>query len=184
MEDITQVPGFNYLHQENHFDEFDREPLIPHMVSTEGPALAVADINHDGLEDIFIGSSRDKQNAVFLQQPSGKFLKSNQPMLDKDSIYENMDACFADVNNDGNIDLIVASGGNEYFGKDFHNTPRVYLNDGKGNFTKLENAFTDLYLTASSVVPYDFNGDGFIDLFIGGRAVPWEYGQMPRSYLL
>ena len=184
MVDITHAVGLDYLHKENQFAEFDREPLIPHMLSTEGPALAVADINHDGLEDVFIGSSRNYLSSIFLQQNSGKFTRSQQPILDRDSIYENTDACFADVNNDGHIDLIIASGGNEFFGDEFHNSPRVYLNDGKANFTKLENAFTNLFLTASTVVPYDFNGDGLIDLFIGGRAVPWEYGQVPQSYLL
>jgi hypothetical protein len=184
MIDITKDVNLNYLHQENRFAEFDREPLIPHMISTEGPALAVADINHDGLDDIFIGSSRDKKSALFLQQPSGRFIKSDQPILDKDSIYENVDACFTDVNNDSNIDLVIASGGNEFYGSDYHNTPRVYLNDGKANFIRLDNAFGALSLTASCVVPYDFNQDGFMDLFIGGRAVPWEYGQIPQSYLL
>ncbi|MDQ6844999.1 MAG: VCBS repeat-containing protein, partial [Bacteroidota bacterium] len=184
MIDITKKVGFNYKHEENRFAEFDREPLIPHFFSTEGPALAIADINHDGLEDVFIGASRDRKPAIFLQQSSGKFIKSEQPVLDKDSIYEDVGACFADVNNDGNIDLIIASGGNEFFGNDNHNTPRVYLNDGKANFKKLENAFTNLYLTASCVVPYDFNGDGFVDLFIGARTVPWEYGEIPHSYLL
>ncbi len=184
MVDITKDVNLQYLHEENHFVEFDRESLIPRMFSTEGPALAVGDLNKDGLEDIFIGSSRDKKAAVFLQQKNGKFIKSFQPILDKDSSYENTDACFTDVNNDGNIDIVIASGGNEFYGNDFHNTPRVYLNDGKANFTKLENAFGDLYLTASCVVPYDFNGDGFVDLFIGARAMPFEYGQVPQSYLL
>lgn len=184
MIDITKDVGLDYLHEENRFVEFDREPLIPHMVSTEGPALAVADINHDGLDDVFIGSSRDKKCAIFLQQSSGKFIKTYQPVLDKDSINENVDACFTDVNNDGNIDLVIASGGNEFYGMDNHNTPRVYLNDGKGNFTRLDNAFGDLSLTASGVAPYDFNSDGYTDVFIGGRAVPWAYGQIPQSYLL
>ena len=184
MLDITSEVNLNYLHQENHFNEFDREPLLPNMLSTEGPALAVADINHDGLEDMFFGSARDKKSAVYLQQPSGKFILSEQLLLDADSIYEDVDACFSDVNNDGNIDLVVASGGNEFYGADFHNTPRVYLNDGKANFTKQENAFEKLYLTASAVAPYDFNGDGYVDLFIGARTVPWEYGQVPQSYLL
>ena len=184
MVDITKDVNLQYLHEENHFVEFDRESLIPRMFSTEGPALVVGDLNKDGLDDIFIGSSRDKKAAIFLQQKNGKFIKSIQPVLDKDSIYENTDACFTDVNNDGNIDIVIASGGNEFYGNDFHNTPRVYLNDGKANFTKLENAFGNLYLTASCVVPYDFNGDGFVDLFIGARAVPFEYGQVPQSYLL
>ena len=182
--DITKNVNLNYKHEENLFAEFDRESLIPHMFSTEGPALAVGDINHDGLEDVFLGAARNTKSAVFLQQPSGKFLKTEQPGLDKDSIYENVGACFADVNNDGNIDLVVASGGNEYYGNDFHNTPRVYLNDGKANFVRLDSAFSNLYMTASCVVPYDFNNDGFVDLFVGGRTVPWEYGQTPQSYLL
>ncbi|HKZ65438.1 MAG TPA: FG-GAP-like repeat-containing protein, partial [Chitinophagaceae bacterium] len=184
MIDITKDVDLNYLHQENNFIEFDREPLIPHMVSTEGPALAVADINHDGLEDVFIGNARDKKSGVFLQHSSGKFLKTEQPVLNADSIYEDIDASWIDVNNDGNTDLIVASGGNEFFGGDPHNTPRVYLNDGNANFSKLSNAFDRLYLTASCIVPYDFNGDGYPDLFLGARAVPWAYGQVPQSYLL
>ena len=94
-------------------------------------------------------------------------------------MYEDVDAAWADLNNDGHIDLVIASGGNEYYGNDDHLSPRVYLNDGKAQFKKLEHAFDHLFLTASCIVPYDFNGDGFIDLFIGGRAVPWEYGQIP-----
>jgi hypothetical protein len=184
VKDITKETGLNYLHQENRFVEFDREPLIPHMLSTEGPAIAVADINKDGLEDVFIGAARDHKAAILLQQPTGKFIKTTQPVLDRDSIYENTDGCWADVNNDGNIDLIVASGGNEFYGTDAHNTPRVYLNDGKVNFTKQDNAFGELSLTASCVVPYDFNSDGYVDLFIGGRAVPSAYSQVPQSYLL
>ena len=184
MEDISAAVNIDFLHQENQFAEFDRESLIPHMLSTEGPALAVADVNHDGLEDIFLGSSRDKKAALFLQQSSGKFMRYVQPALELDSIYEDTDACFTDVNNDGHVDLVVASGGNEFYGDEFHNTPRVYLNDGKANFTTLQNAFGNLYLTASTVVAHDFTGDGFTDLFIGARTVPWEYGQTPRSYLL
>jgi len=184
MTDITVAANINYLHQENRFVEFDREPLIPHMISAEGPALAVADINHDGLEDVFIGAARDGKNAMLLQQKNGKFSRKDEPALKNDSSYEDVDAAWADVNNDGNIDLIVASGGNEFYGKDIHNTPRIYLNDGKANLIKKDDAFADLYITASSVAPFDFNGDGFVDLFIGGRAVPYEYGQVPQSYLL
>ncbi|MDQ6610107.1 MAG: VCBS repeat-containing protein, partial [Bacteroidota bacterium] len=98
-------------------------------------------------------------------------------------IYENTDACWADVNNDGNLDLIVASGGNEFYGADYHNTPRIYLNDGKGVFTKLSNPFGALSMTASCIAAYDFNGDGYVDVCIGGRAVPYAYGEVPQSYL-
>ncbi len=184
VEDITDKVKLNFLHEENHFSEFDREPLLPNMLSTEGPALAVADINHDGLEDVFFGSARNAKSAVFLQQAAGNFVQMRQPVLDKDSIYEDVSACWADVNNDGHSDLVIASGGNEFYGKDYHNTPRIYINDGKANLVRLNNGFDSLYLTASTIVANDFNGDGFVDLFIGARTVPWEYGQKPRSYLL
>ena len=184
VEDITIKSGLHYLHQENPFVEFNREALIPHMVSTEGPALAVADINKDGLEDIFIGASKTFHNAIFLQQPNGKFVQKKQPLMELDSMYEDVDAQWIDVNNDGAMDLVIASGGNEYYGKDEHLLPRVYLNDGKANFKRLENAFAGIYVTQSCIIPYDFNNDGFIDLFIGGRSIPWEYGKTPKSYLL
>lgn len=184
MVDITAKTKLLYQHEENPFPEFNRELLLPHMISTEGPALAVADINHDGLEDVFIGSSKWKKPVVFLQQTSGSFLKMNQPDLDKDSTYEDVGACFTDVNNDGFPDLVVASGGNEYYGKDHYLSPRIYLNDGKGNFHKKNDAFDTLFVNASCVVPYDFNGDGYLDLFIGGRSVPLSYGEIPHSYLL
>ncbi|MDP3667302.1 MAG: VCBS repeat-containing protein, partial [Sediminibacterium sp.] len=184
MKDITTETGFNYAHRENSFIEFNREYLIPHMVSTEGPALAVADINHDGLEDVYMGSSKTFHDAVFLQQPNGRFIQTKQPSMFLDSMYESVDAKWIDVNNDGHPDLVLASGGNEYFGKDEHLLPRVYLNDGKAKFTKLANAFSNIYVTQSCIAPYDFNGDGFVDLFIGGRVVPWEYGKIPQSYLL
>jgi hypothetical protein len=184
MEDITAKTALKYTHEENSFAEFDREPLMPHMVSTEGPALAVGDINHDGREDVYIGSARDHKGAIFLQTAEGKFIKTQQPALDADSSFEDIDAVWADVNNDGNNDLIVASGGNEFFGPDPHLSPRVYLNNGKAGFTRLTDAFDTLFMTASCVIPYDFNGDGAIDLFIGGRTIPWEYGAIPKSYLL
>ncbi|MEP6950726.1 MAG: VCBS repeat-containing protein [Ginsengibacter sp.] len=184
MIDITKLVNLEFKHVENPFVEFDREPLIPFMVSREGPALAVDDANGDGLDDVFIGSSKGYKSAIFFQRPGGKFERSDQPGLDNDSTYEDVDATWVDVNNDGKTDLVVAAGGNEFYGNDPFQQPRLYLNDGHEHFTKLDHAFDNVYLTGSCVVPYDFNGDGYIDLFIGGRAVPWEYGQVPQSYLL
>jgi hypothetical protein len=184
MHEIGSAVNLDYKHTENSFNEFNREPLIPHMVSTEGPALAVADINNDGLEDVFLGASKTQHNAIYLQQRGGKFVRTVQPQMSKDSMYEDVDAAWADFNNDGYMDLAVASGGNEYYGTDDHLSPRIYLNDGKAQFSRKDHAFEGIFLTASCIVPFDFNGDGFNDLFIGGRAVPWEYGRIPQSYLL
>jgi enediyne biosynthesis protein E4 len=185
VKDITAETGINFTHEENPFNEFDREQLMPKMISREGPALAVADINGDNLDDIFIGSAKFKKSVLYIQLPSGKFILRKQTILENDSTYEDVDANFEDLNNDGFKDLMVASGGNEYYGNSEFLLPRVYLNDGKGNFTKGLNTFgTEILLTASCIKPYDFNKDGFVDLFIGGRAVPWEYGVIPKSYLL
>jgi enediyne biosynthesis protein E4 len=183
-EDITAATGLKYKHVENPFNEFDREPLMPHMLSSEGPALAVADINHDGLDDVFVGASKTFHNAVFLQTPDGRFIKKIEPALLADSMWENVFAVWQDVNNDRHPDLIIASGGNEYYKKDQHLLPLLYLNDGSGNLSKKADAFAGIYFTQSAVAPYDFNGDGFIDLFIAGRAEPWNYGNTPRSFLL
>ncbi|RYZ52905.1 MAG: hypothetical protein EOP49_08490, partial [Sphingobacteriales bacterium] len=184
VEDLTSSAGLEFVHKENRFVEFDREPLIPHMTSKEGPAVAVADINRDGLEDVFVGNARDQKAAVYIQQATGTFRKLPQPVLDADSIYEDTGACWADLNGDGAPDLVVASGGNEFYGEDFHNSPRVYLNDRKGSLSKSANAFPAIYCTASTVIANDINGDGYPDLFLGGRVVPWAYGQIPQSYLL
>ena len=184
VKDITAATGLLHKHNENTFHEFDREPLLPHMLSTEGPALAVGDLNRDGLQDVFIGSSRREKSAVYIQTAAGRFTRTAQPDLDRDSAYENVDACWSDVNHDGNPDLIVASGGNEFYGTDSMLSPRVYLGDGKGKLTRYPHAFDQIFVNASCIIPCDLDGDGFDDLFLGGRSVPFDYGQLPHSYLL
>lgn len=184
MKDITQEVKFEYRHIENPFIDFNWEPLIPHMLSTEGPALAVGDLNQDGLEDAYIGASKNHEGAIFIQSKNGRFIRQSAAAFQPDSSFEDVDACIIDVNNDRFLDLLVASGGNEYTTLKKFMQPRVYLNDGKAHFKNLENAFSDVNSNVSCIAPGDFNGDGYSDLFLGGRSVPWEYGQVPRSYLL
>ncbi len=181
--DVTQSTGLDYVHEENPFVEFNREALIPHMVSTEGPALAVGDVNGDGLEDVFFGSAKRAHSRLYIQVAGGKFLERTPPAILLDSLFEDVDAVFADLENDGDLDLVVASGGNEYWDQHEALKQRAYINDGRGNFSADKELFPGAFLTASCVLPADFNGDGLVDFFFGGRAVPWKYGKTPTSYL-
>ncbi len=155
---------------------------MPFMVSTEGPALAVADFNKDGLEDIFIGSSKGTKAVLYQQNANHVFIKSSQPDLDADSVFEDVDALWADVNGDSFPDLVVASGGNEFYGNDKHLLPRLYINN-QGKQLVRQDAFPQIQSTASCIVAFDFNNDGRMDIFLGGRAVPFEYGEVPRSFI-
>lgn len=184
VSDITGATSLGIAHRENPFNEFDREPLIPHMISREGPSLAIADINGDEREDLFLGSAKGEKSMLMIQGADGRFTPMAQAALAADSVYEEGDAAWADVNGDGSPDLLLAPGGNEYYGEEPALSPRLYLNDGKANLVPKRDAFPAIYATASCILPYDFTGDGKVDLFLGGRAVPWAYGQVPRSYLL
>ncbi|MCU0341970.1 MAG: VCBS repeat-containing protein, partial [Spirosomaceae bacterium] len=181
--DIAAEVGLDLKHDENLFNEFDREALIPNMMSTEGPALAVGDVNGDGLDDVFMGGSRGVSGRIMTQTTAGKFVELSQPSLQEDADFEDIDAVFADVNGDKYTDLIVGSGGNEYFGKSPFLKPRLYLNDGKGVFLKSPAAFGETVINAQVVRVADVNADGFPDVFVGARSVPFAYGTAPESYL-
>ncbi len=172
-----------YRHLENRFVEFNREALIPHMLSAEGPAAAVADVNGDGKDDLFLGGAKWKAGSLLLQTPDGKFTLSKQPAFDADSTYEDVDAVFFDVDNDKDLDLFVVSGGNEYSGQSEYRNSRIYLNDGKGSFTRSPNN-PPVFSTGSCAAVNDIDRDGDLDLFLGTRAIPWKYGVSPDSYIL
>ncbi|WP_161890964.1 VCBS repeat-containing protein [Pontibacter russatus] len=182
-EDVTESFQVNFKHQENNYLEFYRESLIPFQTSTEGPKIAVADVNGDGLDDFYIGGAKWQAGALYRQQPDGGFTATNQALFQADSTYEDVDAVFFDANNDKHPDLYVVSGGNEFYGEMKEQFDRLYLNDGKGNFSR-SNALPALYDNKSCVRPFDFDKDGDLDLFVGGRVLGYQYGVSPNSYLL
>ena len=182
-QDFTTALGIEAKHTENHYQEFNREQLLPQMTSTDGPALAVGDLDGDGLEDFFLGGARGYAAQTWRQTPSGKFVRLPQPALDADAEFEDTDALFADVNGDGNPDLMVASGGNEFYGENEHLRPRLYLNNGSGIYERVPGAFDGVYMVGASVAAADVDGDGDMDVFLGARAVPFGYGLTPKSGL-
>ena len=181
---ITAATKLAFVHRENDFNEYNRETLLPKMYSKEGPAIAVADVNNDGLEDVFFGAAKWQKPALFFQNRNGTFTATPQPSLFADSTCEDVDATFTDINNDGYKDLIVATGGNEFYGTSRNLLPRLYLNNSKGIFVKKDSVFSNIYTTQSTISSADFNGDGLQDVFIGSRCVPFTYGTIPNSYLL
>jgi len=182
--DVTDRLAIDFTHHENRFYDVHREPLIPHLLSTEGPALAIGDVDGDGRDDIYVGGAKWQGGRLFLQRPDGTFRPSAQPAFQVDSLSEDVDAVLFDANGDGHPDLYVVSGGNEFEKDDAPLQDRLYVNDGRGHFRRDSLALPRLSESGSCVVPGDWNGDGHLDLFVGRRVVARHYGVTPRSYLL
>ena len=174
----------NFQHQENNFDDYSKQILLPHKQSQYGPALAKGDVNGDGLEDLFLGGAHGQSGQFFLQQSNGQFTELSSPVISADAAYEDVDASLFDADNDGDLDLYVVSGGNEFPPQSKMYQDRLYLNQGNGKFTKSENILPKFRDSGGSVEPFDYDQDGDFDLFIGGRHIPWDYPSPAISRLL
>jgi hypothetical protein len=177
------VPVF-IQHRENDYNDFLKQILLPWKLSTQGPSLAVEDVNGDGLEDLFLGGAKGFPGQLFLQERDGTFTSWSRACFEADTAFEDVGALFADVDGDLDPDLYVVSGGNEFAPEAKELQDRLYLNDGKGNFSSSVDRLPSMLTSGSCVEAADMDGDGDLDLFVGGRLSPENYPLAPRSYLL
>lgn len=173
----------NAIHHENANNDFNQEPLLLCMLSTQGPKILKKDVNNDGLEDILLLGAKDDPDKMYFQTPNGKFTPTNIATFNKDKGFESTCAAFLDFDKDGDPDLLIGSGSNELLDP-INYIIRLYINDGKGNFTVDPNRIPPVIGNFSTIEVADFNHDGFEDIFVGARAVAGSYGLKPKSYLL
>jgi len=174
-----------YTHRENDFVDFDRDHLIYHMLSTEGPRMSKGDVNADGRMDFFIGGAKDSPGGLYVQTAAGSFTRTNEKIFEKDKSSEDMGSVFFDTDGDKDLDLYVCSGGNEHPNTSIALIDRLYINDGKGNYVKSPQVLpTAKFESTSTVVAADYDNDDDMDLFVGGRLVTFLYGVPANGYIL
>ncbi len=170
----------NFTHQENRYNEYMDQPLLMRQYSQSGPCIAAANIDGKTGDEVFIGGSYKKPGAIWFQNEDGVYF----PQQVLDSIYEDTDAVFFDADNDNDLDLYVASGGNEFYKNSPNFLDRLYLNDGKGHFLRSEKSLPELFHSTGCVRPVDIDHDGDLDLFIGSRITTFNYPETPHSSIL
>ncbi|MDC8003001.1 VCBS repeat-containing protein [Aureisphaera galaxeae] len=181
---LKEIPNTTLVtHKENAYNDFDYEGLIYQKLSEEGPAMAIGDVNGDGNDDIFLGGAQGQSGTLYLHSGKGNLKLKSQPVFNTDASLEDVVATFFDADADGDLDLIVGTGGNQV-GAENKYVPRLYLNDGQGNFAKSETVLPSTFQNISTIAPHDFDADGDVDLFIGSRSVVGIYGVTPKHLFL
>ena len=175
--------SFDKHAEDNHVD-FYNERNIPGLLSREGPKADTADVNNDGLTDIYVGGAANQPGQLYMQQSNGRFIKKAEPLFDRFAMFEDTEVLFFDCDNDGYKDLFLGAGGNNRQQGMPELQHRLYINDGKGNFSIGNKNLPANTMNISVAVAIDFDNDGDQDLFIGSRSVPINYGVSPQSYLL
>lgn len=181
VENVTALRGIDYTHREADFNDFQIQPLLPHKYSQSGPGISVGDVNGDSLSDFFVGGAQQAAGAFFLQQHDGRFTRSDLPPR---AAGDDLGTLLFDADSDGDLDLYVVSGGNEQMAETGYYQDRLYVNDGEGNFKHDPKALPRMYESGSCVTAADYDSDGDLDLFVGGRMHPGKYPLPGKSYLL
>ncbi len=179
---VSNIKEFSYKHVENNYLDYEREPLMPERLSIEGPAYISSDFNGDGIKDLFIGGAKLQSPQLLIQNIDGSFKKIKNIVFEQDSQFEDIDAEAFDFDQDGDMDIYVMSGGNEYVDGDSNLMDRLYINNGNGLFNKFPANLPST--NGGSISSADFNNDGYPDLFIGSRSIPGGYGLSPISVIV